>query len=282
MIGVFDSGYGGLTIMQALRLRLPQFDYVYLGDNARAPYGMRTPEEIYQFTRGGVDWLFRHGAQVVVLGCNTASANALRRLQTEYLPQHYPDRRILGILAPTVEAVTGAAWRGEIVQNGTPTHAVIFATPATVTSLAYSREITKCNPAVRVIEQPCPTLVPLIEQGAHPDVLRAAVTEYAAAARAQSPQWPPDVVVLGCTHYALIADLFHREVVGAMVYAQGTLTADAFVRYLERHPDMAARFSTGGTWDAFTTGDAGAVSALATRFFHAPFTFAHAHVVTHL
>lgn len=282
MIGVFDSGYGGLTIMQALRLRLPQFDYVYLGDNARAPYGARTPEEIYQFTRGGVDWLFAHGAQVVVLGCNTASANALRRLQTEYLPKHYPDRRILGILAPTVEAVTGAAWRGEIVANGAQTHAVIFATPATVSSFAYSREITKRNPAVRVVEQSCPTLVPLIEQGAHPDALRTAVTEYVATARAQFLQWPPDVVVLGCTHYALIADMFKEETAGAMVYAQGALTADAFVRYLTRHPDMAARFSTGGTWDAFTTGDAGAVSALATRFFHAPFTFAHAHFAPHL
>ena len=278
MIGVFDSGYGGLTIMQALKLRLPQFDYVYLGDNARAPYGARTPEEIYQFTRAGVDWLFAHGAQVVVLGCNTSSANALRRLQAEYLPAHYPDRRILGILVPTVEAVTGAAWRGEIVTNGAPTHAVIFATPSTVTSLAYSREITKRNPAVRVIEQACASLVPLIEQGAHPDVLRAEVKKYVDAARAKDAQWPPDVVVLGCTHYALIADLFHEATEGALVYAQGTLTADAFARYLSRHPDIMARFSTGGTWDAFTTGDAGAVSALATRFFHAPFTFAHAHV----
>src|SRR3989338_5407414 len=134
MIGVFDSGYGGLTILQALRQRMPQYDYVYLGDNARAPYGSRTPEEIYRFTRGGVDWLFKRGAQMVILGCNTASANALKRLQKEYLPAQYPDRRILGILVPTVEAVTGASWSALPVKNGARKHVLIFATPATVAS----------------------------------------------------------------------------------------------------------------------------------------------------
>lgn len=282
MIGIFDSGYGGLTIMQALRLRLPEFEYVYLGDNARAPYGVRTTDEIYELTRDGVAWLFARGATVVILACNTASANALSRLQKEWLPKYFPDRRVLGILVPTVEAVTGAAWRGAAVTNGAPTNAVIFATPATVASHAYTREITKRNPAVHVVEQACPSLVPLIEQGAHPDVIKAEVTKYVDEARAQSAVWPPDVVVLGCTHYALIADLFKAQTHGAVVYAQGTLTADAFVRYLERHPSLAVRCGQGGTWDAFTTGDAGAVSTLATHFFHAPFTFAHAHVAPHL
>lgn len=268
--------------MQALRLRLPEFEYVYLGDNARAPYGQRSADEIYALTRDGVAWLFARGAVVVILACNTASANALKRLQKEWLPKYFPDRRVLGILVPTVEAVTGAAWAGQAVQNGAPTNAVIFATPATVASQAYTHEIAKRNPAVHVVEQACTTLVPLIEQGAHPDVLKDEVTKCVDAAREKSAAWPPDVVVLGCTHYALIADMFKEKTHGAVVYAQGTLTADAFVRYLERHPEIAARCGTAGTWDAFTTGDAGAVSTLATHFFHAPFTFAHAHVAPHL
>lgn len=282
MIGIFDSGYGGLTIMQALRLHLPDFEYVYLGDNARAPYGVRTTEEIYELTRDGVAWLFARGAAVVILACNTASANALKRLQKEWLPKHYPDRRVLGILVPTVEAVTGAAWKGQKVVDGEPTNAAIFATPATVASHAYAHEIAKRNPAVRVVEQACPSLVPLIEQGAHPDVLKDEVAKCVDAARAQSAAWPPDVVILGCTHYALIADMFKEHTHGAVVYAQGDLTAEAFARYLERHPDIRARCGSAGTWDAFTTGDAGAVSTLATHFFHAPFTFAHAHVAPHL
>lgn len=282
MIGVFDSGYGGLTILQALRQRMPQFDYIYLGDNARAPYGSRTQEEIYRFVRGGVDWLFKHGARIVILGCNTASANALKDLQKEYIPAHYPDRRILGILVPTVEAVTGAAWSALPIQNGAKKHVLIFATPSTVASLAYSREITKRNPAIIVTEQACPSLVALIEQGANPDVMHDAVTGCVAAARARMPVWPPDAVVLGCTHYALVSPLFREMCSGALVYAQGELTADALVRYFARYPEMTTGYSTNGTCEVFTTGDAGAVSVLATRFFHAPFTFAHAQFPTTL
>lgn len=282
MIGVFDSGYGGMTILQALRLRMPQFDYVYLGDNARAPYGVRSQDEIYRFTRGGVDWLFRQGAQVVILGCNTASANSLRRLQTEYLPTHYPDRRILGILAPTVEAITGTAWREAPILGTMERNIVIFATPATVDSLAYTREIVKRNPATNVFEQACPSLVPMIENGAPPDEIRVAVQGCVAEVRRRVPAWPPDAMLLACTHYALIAQYFRAEAEGALVYDQGTLTADALVRYFARHPDIHARCTTGGTWNAFTTGDAGAVSQLATRFFHAPFTFAHARFATDL
>lgn len=275
MIGVFDSGHGGLTVLRALHRSLPGHDFLYLGDHADAPYGDRPPEEIYRLTLDGVSRLFDRGAGLVILACNTASAVALRRLQQTWLEQTWPGRRVLGVLVPMVEAVTGVPWMADVAasrQAGEARTIGIFATSRTVDSGAYPREIAARAPEVQVVQQACPSLVPLIEADAPRAQMEAAVRRYADGLLTQLDGQAPQAVMLGCTHYPLVADLFTAALPpGVEVLSQPDLTAKSLTAYLNRHPE----FDRVGRGDVgfLTTGDSGRITALATRFFGKPARF---------
>lgn len=278
MIGVFDSGHGGLTVLRALVDAAPGRPFVYLGDHAHAPYGRRSDEEIYALTVRGVERLFEQGCRLVVLACNTASAVALRRMQQTWLHRAYPGRNVLGVLVPMVEAITRVPW-----MSGTPSAdrlpeprtVGVFATAATVASGSFPREIGKRAPDVTVVQQACPDLVPLIEEGAPDDALRPAVRRYVADLVGQLRGERLDSVVLGCTHYPLVARLFTEALpAGVEVLCQPTLVARSLDHYLERHPEYAPAQGVRPAGRRFlTTGDAGRVSELAGRFFGHPTPF---------
>lgn len=280
MIGVFDSGHGGLTVLRALVEAAPDRPFVYLGDHAAAPYGPRGEEDIYRLTVQGVERLFAQDCRLVVLACNTAAAVALRRMQRTWLPHAYPGRNVLGVLVPMVEAITRVPW----MQEGPsadwlpePRTVGVFATPATVASGSFPREIGKRAPDVRVVQQACPDLVPLIEQGAPDAVIAPVVRGYVACLLEQLGGEPPDAVVLGCTHYPLVAHLFAESLPpGVEVLCQPSLVAKSLDNYLERHPEYAPRGESSAP-RFFTTGAAEPVGALAGRFFGRPTPFERLH-----
>lgn len=274
MIGVFDSGYGGLPTMRALSEALPQYDYVYLGDHARAPYGPRSKEEIYQFSLDGVRELFRRGCEVIIFACNTAAANALREIQQNVLPKEFPGKRVLGILSPTVEQLTSSSpspyegeGRGEVSTIG------ILATEATVRSGAYTREIQKVRPDVTVVEQACPLLTPMIENDAPADEIGRVAKECLDALMAKGKI---DAVLLGCTHYELIQGTIAQMLPnGVKLYAQSGIVAASFRDYLHRHPERETTLAKNGRRQFLTTGDAAEVSRLGSRFYGEPIQFDH-------
>lgn len=246
-IGIFDSGYGGLSVFKKIVKALPSYDYCYFGDNARAPYGDRAPSEVFAYTKQAVEWLFTKGnAPLVVLACNTASALALRRLQQEWLPEHYPERRILGVLIPVVEDIAKSVLPGDRIG--------IVATPATIASGAWRRELEKYLPrACSLVEQACPLLVPLIEGGyGNHDATRAVLRDYLALFR----KTPVKNLILGCTHYPLLLSHFKKEMHEdiRLVYS-GENVALSLKSYLIRHPEMERRLSRGGTKEYYTTGN---------------------------
>jgi glutamate racemase len=278
MIGVFDSGHGGLTVLQALERHLPRQQFVYLGDHGHAPYGNRAPDDIYRLTLDAIEGLFRLGCPLVVMACNTAAATGLRRLQQTWLPDRYPNRRVLGVLVPMVEAITGVPWMADIrtgQRRGRTRTVAIFGTRHTVTSGAYLHEIGKRAPEITVVQQACPVLVELIERAAPAPVIARAVRRYTALLMRRLKDVPPDAVILGCTHYPLIADLFAAALPsGVEVLSQPDITARSLAAYLVRHPvfgratqpvPAASRF--------YTTGPAAPVSALASRFYGKPADF---------
>jgi len=243
-IGVFDSGYGGLTVLKELVGHLPQYDYIYLGDNARAPYGNRSFETVYHYTLQCVQWLFDEGCPLVVLACNTASAKALRTIQQLDLPRIAPDNRVLGVIRPTTE----------VVGNYTRTNRVgILATRGTVLSESYPIEIAKFYPGMEVYQQACPLWVPLIENNEH-DKPGADyfVKAYTDQLMAQSPAI--DTVLLACTHYPLLKEKIAAQLpAGSSLISQGEIVADSLADYLQRHPEMEVRCSKGGRTSFFTT-----------------------------
>ncbi|MQP66698.1 glutamate racemase [Niveispirillum sp. SYP-B3756] len=275
MIGVFDSGHGGLTVLRALHDAMPTHDFLYLGDHHFAPYGDRTPEEIYQLTLDSVSRLFDQGARLVVLACNTASAVALRRLQQTWLDGAYPGRRVLGVLVPMVEAITGVPWMADLAADrpaGPPRTIGIFATSRTVDSGAYPREVSHRAPEVRVVQQACPELVRLIEGDAPPAQVRDAIHRYTDGLLGQLGGGAPQAVMLGCTHYPLVADAFITALPqGVEVLSQPDLTARSLAAYLQRHPEFDRPGS--GQVQFLTTGEAGRITLLATRFFGKPARF---------
>ena len=243
-IGVFDSGYGGLTVLKEMVSRLPQYDYVYLGDNARAPYGNRSFETVYQYTLQCVQWLFDQGCPLVILACNTASAKALRTIQQLDLPRIAPDNRILGVIRPTTEIV------GRYTRTG---HVGVLATRGTVLSESYPIEIAKFFPEIRVFQQACPLWVPLIENNEH-DKPGADyfVKTYTDQLMGQSAKI--DTVLLACTHYPLLKEKIAACLPSASrVISQGEIVAESLADYLQRHPEMEGRCSRGKTLRFFTT-----------------------------
>lgn len=243
MIGVFDSGFGGLTIHRALIEALPEKDFVYLGDNRNAPYGTRPPIEVLNLTCAGIERLFAEGCTLVIVACNTASTVALRWIQQQWLPARQKQdgikRNAIGIVVPTIEAATGLGWDEELQAAGDGPFSTIavFATARTVETGTYPYEINKRRPDIKVVQQACPDLASAIEAGATRREIGALVTRYVAQLQKGLTQ-PPDSVILGCTHYPLVADLFAEALpAGVPIIHQPEATAQALKAYLQRHPE---------------------------------------------
>lgn len=243
-IGIFDSGYGGLTILHGIRQLLPEYDYLYLGDNARTPYGTRSFEVVYEFTRQAVEKLFEMGCHLVILGCNTASAKALRSIQQNDLPKLDPNRRVLGVIRPTAEVI------GSLTHNR---HVGIFATEGTIKSESYNLEIHKLFPDIQVSGVACPFWVPLVEY----NEADSPGADYFVKKRIDQllrldPQI--DTVILGCTHYPLLLPKIHKYMPrGIRIIAQGEYVATSLQSYFQRHPDMEQRCTKNGQTRYLTT-----------------------------
>ena len=260
-IGVFDSGYGGLTILDGIRQLLPEYDYLYLGDNARAPYGPRSFDVVYEFTRQAVQRLFEMGCHLVILGCNTASAKALRTIQQVDLPQWDQERRVLGVIRPTAEVI------GELTKSR---HVGVLATEGTIKSGSYNLEIKKLYPDVQVSGVACPFWVPLVEY----NEADSPGADYFVKKRIDQimnldPQI--DAIILGCTHYPLLMPKILKYLpAGVMVVPQGAYVAESLKSYLERHPEMEQQCSKGGTTHYLTTENPDKFKEQAQIFLHEP------------
>lgn len=260
-IGVFDSGYGGLTILHQMRSLLPQYDYLYLGDNARAPYGPRSFDVVYQFTREAVVKLFSMGCHLVILACNTASAKALRTIQQNDLPVLDPTRRVLGVIRPTAECI------GSITQTR---HVGILATEGTIKSESYVLEIRKLYPDISVTGVACPLWVPLIENNEY-DTPGADyfVKKRLDAIMRKDPKI--DSIILGCTHYPLLLDKILKHTPrGVRIIPQGEYVAESLKDYLARHPEIDSRCTKHGTCHYMTTENKDKFRESARIFMHEP------------
>ena len=256
-IGVFDSGFGGLSILREIRKVLPQYDYIFLGDNARTPYGNRSYQLVYEFTLQAVKHLFNQGCQLVILACNTASAKALRSIQQRDLAGIDPNRRVLGVIRPTVE---------EIGNLTTTRNVGIFGTPGTVQSLSYDIEIGKMFPDIKVYSHACPMWVPLVENresdGPGADYF---VKKDVDSLMSQCADI--DAIILGCTHYPLLCEKIKKYVPAHVkIIEQGPIVAHSLKDYLDRHPEMEQRCSKGSSCRYTTTEDASRFSPVASIF----------------
>ena len=265
-VGIFDSGLGGLTVYDAVTKRLPDVPFVYFGDNAHAPYGVRDADDVFTLTKAAVERLWQEGCDLVILACNTASAAALRRMQEEGLPEH---KRVLGVFVPLIEALTERDWG----DNSPPRevevqHVALFATPATVASRAFQRELAFRAIGVDVEAQACGGVVDAIEDG---DLIlaEALVRSHVDALKRKMPE--PQAAVLGCTHYPLMQDVF-QDALGpdVRVFSQANLVAESLADYLERHPQMLGE---GTQVKLLTTGDPRKVSDRATQFLRRKIVF---------
>ncbi|MCM1109945.1 MAG: glutamate racemase [Clostridium sp.] len=260
-LGVFDSGFGGLTILREIRRALPAIDCLYLGDNARAPYGVRSFDVVYEFTLEAVRYLFSRGCPLVILACNTASAKALRSIQQNDLPMIAPDRRVLGVIRPTVELL------GSISRTG---HIGVLGTDGTVSSRSYDLEIAKLHPGFTVASQACPLWVPLIENGEiDTPATDYFVSRYTSDLMARDPLI--DTVILGCTHYPLLLEKIRRALPPEVtIVTQGEIVAASLSDYLRRHPEIDRRLTRGGQCRYLTTENAGRFGHFAEFFMKSP------------
>lgn len=258
-IGVFDSGYGGLTILHGIRQRLPEYDFMYLGDNARAPYGSRSFEVVYQFTRQAVLKLFSMGCQLVILGCNTASAKALRSIQQRDLPQWDENRRVLGIIRPTAEVI------GQLT---TSRHVGLLATPGTILSGSYEMEIAKLFPDIKLSGVGCPLWASIVEANeADSPGAGYFVKKRIDMLMRKDPEI--DAVILGCTHYPLLMSSIVKHVpTGVRIIPQGEYVANSLRDYLNRHTAMDERLTKNGTCQYFTTESEDKFEETAQIFLH--------------
>lgn len=256
IIGIFDSGFGGLTIFKEIVAALPGYSYIYLGDSARTPYGNRSRETVYHYTRQAVSFLFARGCQLVILACSTASAVALRRIQQEYLAYSHPERRVLGMVFPCVE---------EALRLTRKKRVGVVGTRGTVASGSFPAELYKLDPEIEVFQQACPLLVPLIEEGweTKPET-RMILKKYLRPLKSRHV----DALILGCTHYPVLIRDFAR-VMGrnCRIVHPGGATAFALADYLGRHPEMDSRLSREPGREFFTTDDPGRFEGLGSRFF---------------
>lgn len=280
MIGVFDSGLGGLTILGALARRFPDVSFVYLGDHARVPYGDRASDEIIALSKAGTEALFRQGCRLVVLGCNTATAVAARRLQQEWLPAtawKAEGRNVLGIVAPTVEAATQTPWAvtsPQYPQKFLTDRIAVFGTTRTIASGVYAEEIRKRCPRVTVIQQVAAELAGAIESGVVESELERLVGRAIDGVLAQSDGEPPHRAILGCTHFPLVEHLFRRHLPPATrILSQPDVVADSLEDYLSRHPQFMEGPASPDGPQLFTTGRPDEIAARAQVFSDAAYAF---------
>ncbi|MDA5093948.1 glutamate racemase [Aliiroseovarius sp. KMU-50] len=265
-VGIFDSGLGGLTVLDAVTKRLPDVDFVYYGDNAHAPYGVRDADDVYNLTTKAVERLWEEGCDLIILACNTASAAALRRMQESWIP---PNKRVLGVFVPLIEALTERAWGDNTPPREVATkHVALFATPATVASRAFQRELAFRAIGVDVEAQSCGGVVDAIEEG---DMIlaEALVNSHVDALKRKMPK--PEAAILGCTHYPLMEAEFQAALgPDVKVFSQAGLVAESLADYLGRHPDMKGE---GAESKFLTTGNPAQVSSRATQFLRRKITF---------
>ena len=260
-IGIFDSGYGGLTILHGIRQLLPQYDFLYLGDNARAPYGTRSFDVVYEFTRQAVVRLFEMGCHLVILGCNTASAKALRTIQENDLPKLDANRRVLGIIRPTAEII------GSITHSR---HVGVFATEGTIKSESYNLEIHKFFPDITVNGVACPFWVPLVEYN-EADSPGADYFVKKRIDQLMRMDADIDTIILGCTHYPLLLPKIHKYIPrGIRIISQGEYVADSLQNYFQRHPEIEKRCTQGGQVHYLTTENPEKFKEQAQIFLHEP------------
>ncbi|MDD3179628.1 MAG: glutamate racemase [Opitutaceae bacterium] len=273
MIGVFDSGFGGLTVLASLRESLPQYDYLFLADSARAPYGARSFDVIYESTLESVEWLFDEGCTLVILACNTASTRALRNIQQIHLPARRPDRRVLGVVRPSVEALAGlppGAVPGETPPSPATGLVAVLGTESTIASDSYRIELRKLAPSLELIQQACPLWVPLVEAGE----LDGPGTEWFLK-RSLNPvlarQRLPQRLLLGCTHFPLLLPGIRRLVPPSVeIIVQGGIVASRLAAWMARHPDQEARIGRGGHCRFATTDDPAWFAARGERLLGQP------------
>lgn len=268
-IGIFDSGYGGLTVFRPIAKRLPGYDYLYLGDNGRAPYGNKPFETVYQYTLECVQWFFSMGCPLVVLACNTASAKALRTIQQRDLASMAPGKRVLGVIRPTAE----------VVGNYTRTNSVgVLGTKGTVNSGSYEIEINKFFPEVRVHQLACPMWVPLVENGEYASAgADYFVQKYLSELMTAAPDI--DTILLACTHYPLLMDKIKKYVPDEVrVVSQGEIVAESLADYLQRHPEMDNAITKNGKMNFYTTADTHDFDNHATTFFGQPVKSEHVQI----
>lgn len=260
-IGVFDSGFGGLTILRGLVKKLPEYDYVYLGDSARAPYGSRSQETIYAFTKQAVDFLFAHDCELIILACNTASSEALRRIQQEHLPQVHPGKKVLGVIIPAAEAA---------VQKATGQKIGVIATESTVASQAFVREIKKLDPSAAVFQNACPLLVPIIEAGEYRSEMTVALLRKYLAPLLKKKI---NILILGCTHYEILKQKI-QAVVGknVTVISESALVAKKLRNYLTRHPEIEQKLGKKRQRQFYSTDRTEKFTRLGSQFFGTPIT----------
>ena len=262
-VGIFDSGYGGLTVLSGIKSILPDYDYIYLGDNARAPYGNRSFERVYEFTLEAVKWFFNQGCHLVILACNTASAKALRTIQQINLPQIDSDKRVLGVIRPTAEHV------GILSKTG---HIGIMGTEGTIQSKSYEIEIAKLHPQMTVTGEACPMWVPLVENREY-DKPGADYFIKQHVDNLLNKDSHIDTIILGCTHYPLLMDKIRRFLPeNITVVSQGKVVAESLKDYLNRHTEIDTKCSKGGTVSYYTTDSSD-------KFIHQASIFLEEHIV---
>lgn len=255
-IGVFDSGFGGLNTLRSIVKALPQYNYIYLGDSARAPYGDKSRTQIYQFTRQAVDYLFKKNCELVVLACNTASSEALRKIQQEYLPKHYPDKRVLGVLIPAAEFAT----------LKTKNHRVgVMATAGTVKSSSFQRELTKLRKRIQVFQQACPRLVPIVEGGEQNlKSTRVILQKYLRPLLAKNI----DTLILGCTHYGILEKPIQKLAgKNVQIISETQVLPQKLKDYLKRHSEIEKRLSRNKVLKFYSTGRIARFEKLGSKFF---------------
>jgi glutamate racemase len=268
-IGIFDSGFGGLTVMKEIVKQVPQYDYIYLGDNARAPYGPRSFDSVYIYTLQSVEWLFSKDCSLVVLACNTASAKALRTIQQKNLPISAPEKRVLGVLRPVTESIG----------NFTKTrHIAVLGTTGTVTSNSYPIEIEKFFPDIKVLQEACPMWVPLVENGEFnkpgTDYFIKQHLDHVFASDAQI-----DTLVLACTHYPLLIEKIKKYLPeGVTIISQGEIVSKSLVEYLKRHPDIESKCSKTSKKEFYTTDSVENFNRLASLFFEQKIDSLHTNI----
>ncbi len=255
-IGVFDSGFGGINILQGIVKKIPEYNYLYLGDTARVPYGTRSKDVVYNFTRQAVDFMFANNCELIIFACNTASSNALRKIQKEYLPKHYPNKKVLGVLIPAAEEA--------IIK--TKNHKIgVIATENTIQSNSFVRELTKLNPEIKVFQNSCPLLVPIIEAGEqNSKATKIIIENYLKPLKKKKI----DTLILGCTHYGILENQI-KKIIGSdvVIISEAKVVSKKLKNYLENHPEIEKKLGKNSLIKFYTTDLTDRFITLGSKFF---------------